>query len=278
MNNRFDKWRSLQDHETPPPADAYDRLRRRLFLVTEAGSDLTRSHLLHRLREHSVTPPPFLCSAIKNKVLEQGRPNRLFTQRGRIITAAACLLLIVSGIFLFRSGNHPPVQPVVAARGKNPVPPGVTQTAKADSTVTAAVAPTQPPPLAATGTTGSSSHIAPPHLNPGIGGHHIVLLDNDLLFTFTSFRYPELYDCIDQDDSHNLRIYVDQYANIMLSPTMSGFIRDMYRFRKNGQATRKARKTKEKLEKWRTLDQKRFDSGDRANPLDPLDLGEFLFR
>jgi len=120
--------------------------------------------------------------------------------------------------------------------------------------------------------------IATPSARPSIEGHPLTLVDNDLLFTFTSFRYPQIAGFINPEADHDLKIHIDQYTNITLSPVMAGFIKDLYGSRNNGKPTRKARKTKERLEKWQAEDQKRFDSSRLSNPLDPFDLADFLFR
>jgi len=131
---------------------------------------------------------------------------------------------------------------------------------------------------AASGTTILHGAAGIPLAHPAIEGHPLALVDNDLLVTFTSFRYPEIGEYIGQEGEYDLRIHVDQYTNIALSPTMAGFIKEMYSYRKNGKPTRKARKTKERLERWQAADQKQFDSSARSNPIDPFDLGDFLFR
>jgi hypothetical protein len=74
-----------------------------------------------------------------------------------------------------------------------------------------------------------------------------------------------------------LRIHLDQYTNILLSPAMGDMIKELYDARPNGMPGRKARKTKEKLDKWKAADEKQFDAGYPSNPLDPTDLAEFLF-
>ncbi|HEX3935714.1 MAG TPA: hypothetical protein VHW43_13600, partial [Puia sp.] len=103
MDNRPDIWRRLQDHETPPPPEALDRLQHALSASEEdAPGDL------ERLRQHIVPPPFFLQRSIKksmsvsakNQVATMGRlrsirPSRLFYG-----AAAACILL-VAGLTLY---------------------------------------------------------------------------------------------------------------------------------------------------------------------------------
>ena len=59
---------------------------------------------------------------------------------------------------------------------------------------------------------------------------------------------------------------------------MLNMMKQTYEVLANGKATRKARRTKRRLDNWKEKDQKRFDKGNEANPLDPVDLAEFIFR
>ena len=59
---------------------------------------------------------------------------------------------------------------------------------------------------------------------------------------------------------------------------MLEMMKQMYQVLPNGKPARKARKAKRRLESWKEKDQKRFDRDAGANPLDPVDLGDFIFK
>ena len=74
------------------------------------------------------------------------------------------------------------------------------------------------------------------------------ILNNDFLYTLTSFNYSQA-------------LLKQQYAvNHRKKPTW------------------KARRAKEKLNKWKRKDEKNFDTKPVKNPLDILDLSEFIFK
>jgi hypothetical protein len=102
-------------------------------------------------------------------------------------------------------------------------------------------------------------------------------VDNSPLITLISYKYPRLKQLIDGMRDAGFRIKLDQYTNIVLSSSMAVMIKELYDTRSNGQPSRKARKTKERLQKWRADDENEFDGDRFSNPLDPIDLASFVF-
>ena len=111
-----------------------------------------------------------------------------------------------------------------------------------------------------------------------IEGQHLPVTDNDLLASFTSFTWPDLPDYLTRSSDKPLKIHVDQYTSIFISKNMQDMMKEMYGVNSNGKPDRKARKAREKLDKWKKSDQRRFDDNNEANPLDPVDLAEFIFK
>ena len=111
----------------------------------------------------------------------------------------------------------------------------------------------------------------------GLDGARFALTDNSLLATFTGYHYPAMGNHLNNKHETSLHIRLDQYTSIILSPVMTATLRDLYATRPDGSPDRKARKTREKLEKWAGEDKKQFDLRYNVNPLDPVDLAEFLY-
>jgi hypothetical protein len=111
-----------------------------------------------------------------------------------------------------------------------------------------------------------------------IDHHSFPLVDNDLLVTFTSFKYPEMADHVGKVDGKDMKVHLDQYTNIVISKQAIAMIKEMYQTRPNGKPTRKARKMKERLEDWKKADEKHFDSTSFFNAADPIDLADFIFK
>ncbi|MDO6429177.1 hypothetical protein Q4E93_01170 [Flavitalea sp. BT771] len=276
MTDRPDIWNHLKDHEVLPPQEVFDRLQD--ALENEEGHPLSApgpevSPLMERLQQHEVPPPPFL-----RQHIEEGsgiRPSRSGAIRW-YLSAAACLLLIVSGWIIYRS-NRGPLR--TAAREKTLPPPA-----------SSAVAPLHTDTLSgktdtSTGTAAMTANVVTPagsgkngRLTYSIGGRSVAVTDNDLFATFISYTYPDIPGYLTRDADKPLSIYVDQYTSITVSKNMLEMMKQTYQVLPDGRPARKARKAKRRLESWKEKDQKRFDKGAGVNPLDPVDLGDFIFK
>ncbi len=109
-----------------------------------------------------------------------------------------------------------------------------------------------------------------------INGAVIPIIDNDYLATFTSLDPNNLPLFLQADNPVATSITVDQYTSITISEGMGAMMKKMYKTKKSGKPTRRARKQKEKLEKWKKIDADYFNQNSTSNPLDPIDLGNFI--
>ena len=247
MNNRTDIWRRLQEHPTPPPTEVRERLMKTILFET--------------IREHSTPPPKELTSAIQASIgfPKEGKRRFLFLGLGLM---AAALVLVLGAVLLLKPFRHAPAPPVAR---KEAAPAAVVPVA--DSTVTdSAVAETLP-----------AAHPKEVDERPAfyMEGHHFPLVDNDLLVTFTSFSYPEMLQYLDATERKVIRAGL--YTGMTISPQLMEMIHALYDTRSDGKPSKKARKMKKRLEEWKKADEKRFDKG-AANPADPFDLGDFIFK
>ncbi|HVW59473.1 MAG TPA: hypothetical protein VHC48_05545, partial [Puia sp.] len=110
-----------------------------------------------------------------------------------------------------------------------------------------------------------------------IEGQTLSATDNDLLVTFTSFAYQDVPAYLTRSIDKPLKINIDQYTHLYVSKNMLSMMKQTYEVLPNGKPARKARRMKRRLDNWKEKDQKRFDKG-KSNPLDPMDLAEFIFR
>jgi hypothetical protein len=271
MDKRPDIWFHLRDHETPPPPELEQRLRESLF----------SNGALERLQQEEIAPPAFLRESITGII------NKSMVVRRRFIygSIAAALLLLLTGVTVYKTlftgkENSPkdntidkiksaPIASVQAADSLKSV----------DTSRTASVASSENLPTPATDSTISpamAKHDRSWTLR--VDGHSIHLVDNDPLFTLTSYHYPEIGNFLEQKEGEEIKINVDQYTNIVISKQAAAMIREIYKTRSNGKPTRKARKMKERLEYWKKADEKHFDGAAHFNPADPIDLAEFIFK
>ena len=99
---------------------------------------------------------------------------------------------------------------------------------------------------------------------------------NDLLYSFTKF--PFIFgQSIPWDDRKGTVVKLNSYSNISVSPYMSSVIGDLYKVKRNGKPSWKAKKAKAKINRWRKNDVKKFDKKKNRNPLDIIDLGENVY-
>jgi hypothetical protein len=109
-----------------------------------------------------------------------------------------------------------------------------------------------------------------------INGSKFTIVDNDYLATFASFNESNLPEFLKVDNPVATQITIDDYASITITEGMGAMMKKMYKTKKSGKPTRRARKQKEKLEKWKKADADFFNPNVNLNPLDPIDLGNFI--
>jgi hypothetical protein len=109
-----------------------------------------------------------------------------------------------------------------------------------------------------------------------INGSSFTIVDNDYLATFASFNETNLPAFLQVDKPVATTITIDDYTSITITEGMGAMMKKMYKTKKSGKPTRRARRTKEKLEKWKKADADYFNQNSTTNPLDPIDLGNFI--
>jgi hypothetical protein len=281
MDNRPDIWRRLQDHETTPPQELSERVLHD-FRTTENG---LRS--LERLQQYITPPPAFMQATIRNSTIGSGPRRNGWSPPFRFFYGAvAACLVIIAGLVFYLAEVSPQKQTKDVAR-KTTTPASVLP-AQHDTTAPQSIAgDSSGVATAVTGdatdsTAGSTAANITIRANRPqalyIDHRSFPLVDNDLLVTFTSFRYPEIADHVGKADDKDMRVHLDQYTNIVISKQVVAMIKEMYQTRSNGKPTRRARRMKDKLEDWKKADEKHFDSTAFFNAADPIDLAEFIFK
>ena len=99
--------------------------------------------------------------------------------------------------------------------------------------------------------------------------------DGDLWIKLVSFQTSE--GGVDNwvNSTGQKRITIDEYSTLHVSDKIVNMIKELRQKKANGKPTRKAIKTKKRMEKWKRKDEQYF-SKDKS-PLDPVDLGKLLF-
>jgi hypothetical protein len=283
MDNRTDIWRFLQDHEVLPPPEVSARIRQDVNAAS--------------LQSHSVPPPPFLRAAIGAAIKKQQPARSGLIPRSGLIrffegpakrrwvygAVAACFIVFSFGLVIYRAAFTGKPQTPVVTNTRRSNQPAVILPA---DTLAAQDSSAKAPALAANDSTvgkADSSALAGTIKvyrlsSMNIGGGSIPLVDNDLLVTFTSYKYPQLSGFMNAMADRDLKVHLDQYTNIVLSKPMVILIKQIYQTRSDGSPSRKARKAKARLDDWKMADEKHFDSLNAPDPVDPIGLAEFIFK
>ena len=190
--------------------------------------------------------------------------------------AAACLL-VGAGWSIYRIGfNQPAPTSKPAAKAQQPVK---TKTAAPqDGTVTPQ--PELPAHVEmARYQTYDNAHTENYFRNVSFSIDHqaVNLIENDFIVTFASYQSKELPAFLQEEEEGAVKVRLDQCSYFTISENMMKNLRRMYQRRAKGTPTRRARKELERLEKWKQADERQFDRQRQKNPLDPIDLAEFIF-
>jgi len=102
-------------------------------------------------------------------------------------------------------------------------------------------------------------------------------LYNDFFYVLTNFRYEQVKPFL-ADIKKDKKISLNNYSYLNISDKMAAFLKKMYAVNRDEKPTRKAKKLKSKLAKWKKKDEANFDRNLQKNPLDILDLSEFIFK
>jgi hypothetical protein len=104
------------------------------------------------------------------------------------------------------------------------------------------------------------------------------VVDDDILVTFASFSYTKVPAFLMNTQDEEVLIRADMYTSINVSKGMRKMMKKMYEVRRNGKPTHRARKQKRRLVSWQKDDAKHFDKDMTNNPLDIIDLADFIFQ
>jgi hypothetical protein len=277
----------LAGHSISPKNDLFnERIAPEILLI-----DKNRG-TLKSLRDHQVTPPvqfeEMLATAKRNsqtaKVFKLGDYSR------RIAAAVAVIILGAASYFIYQNTQHNKVlngtENTVAVNDNGPTNksadtlPGTQQPSNGlvKKNDEAAVASNGLPrnPHKAKSELSTPFYTGRTGTRIGIDGSQFIVKDNDYLGTFASFTETSMPPFLRADKPVATTVTVDKYTFITISEGMAAILKKTYKTRRNGKPTRRARKQKEKIEKWKKADTDYFNQNSTNNPLDPMDLGDFI--
>lgn len=302
MTNQQDIFKRLAQYEVEPPAAVWPRILQSFDIEKNADPDMLCGSLtrvqsmtiaaplgsyefiidnvtdplgLSRLQYFETAPPDF----IFNRVFETIESGKRKTSTGiikklseyKLYVAAAVILLFISGWLISKSvnSNGHPITPASVVKDNLPAVPVLTDTLSKLVLVDKKSSIKKRHPVLYSGNA---------TIMIGEDEFKFNVNDNDVLASFANFTDNTVPLFIKKQKKPTpFSIQVDQYAAIAVSETMSAMMSNMNTFRKNGKPTAKAKRERKRLEKWKKTDEKKFDKKAGNNPIDPIDLGEFLF-
>jgi len=291
-NNTF---KNLQDYEIAPPPGLFAKLWKKIKRTghplqssqtaeIEPKSDLENTGTanfsnLKSYSSHDLQPPAFNFSKIKEAALlntnETGQPTVKTTKPAPIIfklLAAATITGVAFLIyFLLYSGNQIDKSKNMSAdAGSLYASDKRSQTNSGESN-------------------NNQDSISPnnngklPHFNLIYANGYIskngnsTLVENDFIYTFTNFTYDQSISFLKKLKKDKL-ISLNSYSYLNISEKMAEYLKGMYEVNDKDKPTRKSKKLKAKLAKWKKKDESYFDRSLQKNPLDIIDLGEFILK
>jgi len=302
MTNHQDIFKRLAEYEVEPPAAVWPRILQSFDADVDAGDGILCGSLtriqsiavaaplgsyefiinniidpvgLSRLQYFETTPPDFIFNRLFENIESEKRKSstgiikKLAGYKFHI--AAAFILLCISGWLIYKSAinNGQSITTAPVAKDNLPVVPVLKDTSVKLVLVD------------------KKARIKKNHSVLYSGNATIMIgedefkfnvTDNDILASFANFTDNTVPLFIKkQEKATAFSIRVDQYTAIAVSEPMSAMMSNMNTFKKNGKLTAKAKRERKRLEKWKKTDEKKFDKEKGNNPIDPIDLGEFLF-
>ena len=276
----------LRSHSVAPPAELFDAITAKIKEQKEEPAPLDKSEKkIAALQGLEVSAPEFLFDNIVKAIKENERiaepAKAIPIKRNYMMAIAASVVVLVAAFGTYNFINKEKaitetakvteIAPANPATGKiDSVPPPAYIPKSGDKQFTAAI----------NKSSHSKKNIAGLKQEENIAsvdGYSFPILDNDLMGTFTSFNYNSLPPFLRSENTDAVKVRVDKSTSITLSGDMLSMMKKTYGTKSNGKPTMRAKREKRKLLRWKQADATFFDKNVEKNPMDPIDLAEFIF-
>jgi len=249
---------------------------------TNEGYSATEIDIFRSLQNHSIPPPSFSSLKLGELIAEKEKSSTgkkaSILNLSNFARAAAAVLIIAVGIW-FIYNKKGDTNNIVATNTNttNNVNTGTSQTQIALPSQPANTVPGNHGLMAIT----SKNNVIVEHGKKIKASQHLKesggLMDNDILLTLVSYNYTEYLPLLAEIKKDH-KITLDQYSYVSVSDKMNDVLQKMYATKGNNKPTRKAKKLRATMEKWKKRDEKHFDINTNNNPIDIIDLSEFILK
>lgn len=280
--------KQLQQYGILPPADAFDKAWQCIADEKEREGLKTFS----QLQDHTLPAPELNFNLLidKNTKKKNALPGR-FTIPLPLMRAAAVLLVVAAATVLYltvfnKKGNTQNSYAGAGVQKNGSVERAVNeQSVKTNDTAiksTTTVTETKNIVSKTTSKNLANKKNFATKTNKGSkvsfgDGNTAIVYDNDVLFTLVNYKgAANSWGPLFTDAVADKTITLNKYSYLNLSDKMVAMLQDVYLTKKNGKPTGKAKRVKRKCEKWRKKDEKNFDRDMQKNPVDIIDLSDFI--
>jgi len=268
----------LKAHSIQPPEVLFNSIAKKTAGISPKviSDDETEIKQFEQLRQNDIQPPAFISDRIFETIGEQQQSRATTTRLFRLYAyRAAATVVVLAGIWgIYKSLNHnsssaeKKLATEIVHQGTRAVVDSVDKKPTEKDLSIVALHPAHKK---------KSSPDASPTITATGEGYNFAIKDNDLLGSFASFDYKNLPDFVTSDETTAVKINVDRSTAITVSEGMVAMLKRMYKTKRNGKPTWKAKRERKKIQRWKKADAKFFDKNPEKNPMDPLDLAEFIF-
>lgn len=268
------KFKDLKDFEVVPPRSLFARIWQKIMssgrgnVMSQAEKEEQPNYKrifaeLQSYTDAGNKPPEFDYNAVEADLQSKAKTEKSFFQLHfyKILTAAAVVAGL--GIFIYIKNNTHKNDNIASLYGKSQqnkqaIDKNNYGTATQGHDQTEIIVSLEKP--------------AKHHQSPATN-----LVDDDFIYTYTNFNYEEATGFLNIIKK-NAVIFINEFSYVNVSDKMSAFFEKLYETNKRNKPTWKAKRLKKKLNKWKKKDENYFDSGLQHNPLDIVDLSEFIFK
>jgi hypothetical protein len=258
--------RKLSQHESTPDKVLFDKILER----THADAPASLDNQLKELKDFSEQPPMAQFEKLQKAVtgapvhdIKKNRPSLA----GFLAIAAS--LVLATAIWFFYNNDEKKSGTI----------------AETDPVKTTPQLPSSPAPMKdsatplvknITETKTKIRSLPPASVNGEKALAYINIKDNDLLYSLTFVNYAT-FEPYFNGKKKKMVLDIDQYSSASVSPRMLNFMKDLYSTNRKQLPTRKAKRAKKTLNRWKKIDATYFDSTSGSkSAMDILDLTEFL--
>jgi hypothetical protein len=274
----------LQEHELLPPAGAFEKAWERILLLSDDTGhrkEITKNSF-EKLQDYSMQAPELDFRSLVTGEKKSTQKKQATVIYKNLLKVAAVMAIVVTGALMYfvtskkgsteTNSGHYASAPQNGNQENNAAAGTILPDSVKESTASATIA-LQPPVSFGSDTKAKNIKKKGRAQLSDEGSFY----NSDLFFTLVNYKEFGKEKLFTRT-LKNKRVALNKYSYVNLSDKMVEMLQEVYLTKKNGKMARKAKKAKKKFAKWKKKDEKYFDKELDKNPVDIIDLGDFLMK